>query len=142
MDCGPMIVIDTHVLIWAVNDDGQLGASARATIEETSKNDRVLVSAISPWEVAMLSQKGRLSLGREVGAWIAEALDLPGIQLAPIEPSIAVDSVRLPGTLHPDPADRFIIATARYANAPLMTADQAILTYGEAGHVSTINAAE
>jgi PIN domain nuclease of toxin-antitoxin system len=108
MDCGPMIVIDTHVLIWAVNDDGQLGASARATIEETSKSDRVLVSAITPWEVAMLSQKGRLSLGREVGAWIAEALDLPGIQLAPIEPSIAVDSVRLPGTLHPDPADRFI----------------------------------
>ena len=135
-----MIVIDTHVLIWAVHDDARLGAHAREVIETTSKDDRVLVSAITPWEIAMLTQKGRLSLGREVGAWIAEALDLPGIQLAPIEPSIAVDSVRLPEPLHPDPADRFIIATARYASAPLMTADQAILTYGNAGHVRTIDA--
>ncbi len=137
-----MIVIDTHVLIWAVHDDARLGAKARAVIEETARDDRVLVSAITPWEIAMLTQKGRLSLGREVGAWIAEALDLPGIQLAPIEPAIAVDSVRLPEPLPRDPADRLIIATARHANAPLMTADQAILTYAAAGHVSAINAAE
>ena len=60
----------------------------------------------------------------------------------PIEPSIAVDSVRLPEPLRPDPADRCIIATARYANAPPMTADEAILAFAAAGHVRTINAAE
>ncbi len=88
----------------------------------------------------MLAQKGRLLLGRETGTWIEAALALPGIRLAPIEPSIAVDSVRLPGTLHPDPADRLIIATARHFGVPLLSADAAILAYGETGHLRVTDA--
>jgi PIN domain nuclease of toxin-antitoxin system len=58
--------------------------------------------------------------------------------LAPIEPAIAIDSVRLPGEFHPDPADRIIVATARFHHATLLTADQAILAYGRKGHVDVI----
>jgi PIN domain nuclease of toxin-antitoxin system len=135
-----LIVIDTHVLIWAVQDDNRLGSNARNILAAATASNGVHVSAMTPWEIAMLAQKGRLALGREVGAWIIAAMALPGIILAPIEPVIAIDSVRLPGRLHGDPADRLIIATARHAGLPLLTADGAILEYGALGHVIVVDA--
>lgn len=137
-----MIVLDTHALIWVVNDEPRLGNAARATIDDAVRTDFALVSAITVWEIALLAEKGRLHLGREVGSWIKEALALPGIELAPVEPEIAVDSVRLPGSFHADPADRLIVATARHWEAPLLTADDAILAYGASGHVRTVDAAK
>lgn len=135
-----MIVVDTHVLIWAMHDDPRLGPAACELIEAASVGNGIFVSAITPWEIAMLAHKGRLALGREVGLWIEYALKIPGIRLAAIEPALAVDSVRLPGTLHSDPADRLIIATARFLGRPLVTADRAILDYGRGGHVSVVKA--
>ena len=135
----PLIVLDTHTLIWAVEGDGRLGTSASRLIEETVRTDRVAVSAITPWEIALLVERRRLRLGREVGAWIAQALALPGITLIPIEPAIAIDCVRLPGEFHADPADRFIVATARHLEVPLLTADRKILAYAEAGHVRAVD---
>lgn len=136
-----MIVLDTHVLVWMLEDDPRLGVEARAAIEHAAGGDGVLISAITPWEIAMLVQKGRLALEQDVGMWLEAVLALPAIRLAPLEPSIAVDSVRLPGALHADPADRLIIATARHLGVPLVTADRAILDYGVAGHVATLDAA-
>ena len=133
-------LLDTHVLIWAIADDRRLGAAARAAIEEATQTDRAAVSAITPWEIALLVEKGRLRLGREVQSWIDAALALPGLVLAPIEPAIAIDSVRLPGDFHADPADRFIVSTARHLDAPLVTADSAILSYSAAGHVRALKA--
>ncbi|MBB3913911.1 type II toxin-antitoxin system VapC family toxin [Rhizobium fabae] len=135
-----MIVIDTHILVWAMQDDARLGSQARRVIDEMTEKSRILISAITPWEIAMLVQKGRLALGDDVGRWIDDALSLPGLQLAPIEPSIAIDSVRLPGEFHADPADRIIAATARFHRVPLLTADQAILSYGARGHLQVLAA--
>lgn len=89
----------------------------------------------------MLTEKERLVLGDDVGRWIDRVLALPGISLAALEPQISIGSVRLPGEFHPDPADRIIVATARFHQVPLMTADQAILDYGAKGHVATFDAA-
>ena len=135
-----MIVLDTHVLIWAVNGDSRLGVAARSLIEETAQTDCVAVSAITPWEIALLAERGRLRLGRQVAAWIETALALPGVNLIPIEPTIAIDSVRLPGNFHSDAADRFIVSTARYCDAPLVTADRAILAFAADGHIRTVDA--
>lgn len=135
-----MIVLDTHVLIWAVNDDSRLGKTARQIIDDMTQHSRILIAAITPWEIAMLAQKGRIALGNDVGRWISRALALPGVALAPLEAPISVDSVRLPGDFHADPADRMIVATARFHQVPLMTADQAILAYGAKGHVGTLAA--
>jgi len=140
MGCGPVIVIDTHVLIWAVQDDPRLGVQSRKIIDDMTRQSRILISAITPWEIAMLAKKGRIALGDDVGRWISRALALPGIALAPLEVPIAVGSVRLPGDFHADPADRMIVATARFHQVPLMTADQAILDYGSKGHVGTLAA--
>ncbi len=135
-----MIVLDTHVLVWAISDDAHLGKKARSAIKSASAKDEVLVSAITPWEIAMLVDKQRLSLSKDVGEWIDEALGSPGLTLAPLSPSISLDSVRLPGAFNKDPADRMIIATARYHDAILLTADRDILSYANGGHVRVLDA--
>ncbi|MCY4602173.1 MAG: type II toxin-antitoxin system VapC family toxin [Acidobacteria bacterium] len=135
-----MIILDTHVLIWTVDDDPRLGNAGRAAVAKSMDADGVGISAITPWEIALLAEKGRLHLGRDVGSWIDSVVSLPGIRLMPILPTIAIDSVRLPGVFHADPADRMIIATARYHGAPLLTADRSILEYAADGHVSVIDA--
>ncbi|WP_419950513.1 type II toxin-antitoxin system VapC family toxin [Candidatus Palauibacter sp.] len=135
-----MIVVDTHVLIWAVQGDRRLGSVAARAIEGNGRERRIGVSAITPWEIARLTERGRLRLDRDVAEWIDAVLGLPAFRLLPIEPTIAVGSVRLPGAFTTDPADRFIVATARHHGAPLLTADRAILSYGAAGHARTMDA--
>ena len=135
-----MIVLDTHVLIWAMEDERRLGTDARAAITAAEQADGIGISAITPWEIALLAEKGRLRLSREVREWIMAVLALPVFNLLPIEPTITIESVRLPGAFHADPVDRFIVATARHYGAPLLTADYAILTYAAGGHVQTIDA--
>ncbi len=137
-----MILLDTHAFVWTVGGDRRLGPRARASVEEAGSGEGVLVSAITPWEIALLVAKGRLQLGREVGAWLETALALPGIVLAPVEPAIAVDSTRLPGDFHADPADRLIVATSRHRGVPLFTADRAILSYAASGHLHAVDAAQ
>lgn len=134
-----MILIDTHVLVWLMTRDDHLGPKARHAVD-TKGPGEVLVSAITPWEVAMLDQKKRLTLGRDVGRWLADALGHPRISLVPLEPEISVASVRLPGNFHGDPADRIIVATARHLGVPLLTVDRPILAYATQGYVQAIDA--
>ncbi len=132
-----MIVLDTHVLVWTLDDNDRLGPKARALIEQS---ETILVSAISIWEIALLVKKSRLVLKRDVADWVKQALALPSLQLTPLDPAIAFDSVNLPGEFHSDPADRMIIATARYRDVPLLTVDRAILAYARHGHVTVVDA--
>jgi PIN domain nuclease of toxin-antitoxin system len=135
-----LILIDTHVLIWLVQGDERLGLRARAAIAGAAAEKRVRVAAISAWEVALLARKGRVELGRDTSSWLEAALAMPGIALAPLDPAIAAASVALPGDLPGDPADRFIVATARHHDWSLMTADAALLAYGAAGYVNVVDA--
>jgi PIN domain nuclease of toxin-antitoxin system len=121
-----LIVLDTAAWIWRVSDPKRLSARARRAIDGA---ETVLVSAISVWEIAMLVAKRRIQLDRAVEDWVDVALALPGIQLASLEPAIAVRSSRLPGEFHPDPADRIIVATALEMTAPIITPDERILRY-------------
>ena len=121
-----MIVLDTATWIWRASDPTRLTTSARRALDEA---ERALVSAISVWEVAMLVAKRRIQLDRPVEQWVAIALALPGIQLAALEPAIAVRSTKLPGEFHPDPADRIIVATALENAVAIITPDERIRSY-------------
>jgi PIN domain nuclease of toxin-antitoxin system len=55
-------------------------------------------------------------------------------------PQVAVEAAPLPETFHRDPADRLIVATARVANATLMTRDRRILDYAARGHLAAVAA--
>lgn len=134
------MLLDTHAWVWLLNGSARLGPKARKAIQRSLAEEAVLVSAISPWEVAMLVAKGRLILDRDVGEWVDAALSLPGFRLEPISPEVAVASTRLPGVLHSDPADRMIAATARHLRSTLITADKLLLDYGKGGHIKTLKA--
>ncbi len=126
-----MIVLDTHVLIWWVSGaTDRLSKPATAALEQAlGKEASVFVSAISAWEAAVLIQKGRLVLSMDVEEWLSHAASLSELRFLPVDRHTAVQSVRLPGTFHSDPADRIIVATARRLNFPLVTADERIRSY-------------
>ena len=135
-----MILLDTQSLVWFVQGDTRLGALARRSMIDQAEAGGVLISPISFWEVSMLVEKGRISLGRDTAAWVESVLAQPGLKLEPMKPAVAVDAGRLPGQIHGDPADRMIIATARHLACPVLTTDRKILSYAEQGHVEAIDA--
>lgn len=135
-----VVLLDTHALVWLLSGNARLGLRSREAIDVAAKVNKLVVSAITPWEIALLVAKGKLTLGQDVGAWITEALSQPGIRLEPLAPEIAVASTRLPWDIHSDPADRIIVATVRHIDAVLVTADQALLAFGAAGHYKVIPA--
>ena len=124
-----MIVLDTHAWIWFTSKPEALSKKAQKSLAAAVKEKNVLVSSISVWEVALLVNKKRLKLSMDVTDWIAKSESLPFIQFIPVANSIAVKSVNLPQPLHPDPADRIIIATALSIGAPLVTKDKKISDY-------------
>ena len=130
-----MIVIDTHIWVWWVHDDPRLAPSTGALLGSAEKTG-IGVSAISCWEVAKLVERHRLILPCSVSDWLEQALAYPGIRLLELSPRICVESTRLPGTFHRDPADQMIVATARVFEVPLVTEDSKILAYP---HVTTLH---
>lgn len=131
-----MIVLDTHVLIWWVNGEKQLSAKAQKAIDQALAGDsKIMISSISTWEIAMLVSKGRLTLSMDLDSWLETVAAIDGVVFVPLENRIALESVRLPGEFHADPADRIIVALARHYAVPLLTADNKIHAYP---HVKTI----
>lgn len=125
------LILDTHVWIWILTGSTNLKPSFRKAFEHSLKTHIVLISPISIWEIGMLVQKKRIQIEMDVQEWIEQALDIPGMKLAAITPRIAIQSTRLPGELHGDPADRLLVATAHEENAVLITCDEKLLTYGK-----------
>jgi PIN domain nuclease of toxin-antitoxin system len=126
------LLLDTHVWIWILQqEEEKLSRSAIASVRQASKTGNLYVSAISLWEVAMLSKRKRIVLSAEPSAWINAALQAPGIQLVPLTPDIAVGSTILPGEPHKDPSDQILMATARHFGARLVTCDARILMYAK-----------
>lgn len=133
-----MIILDTHVLIWWLQEDGRrLSAVAQEAIDAEQVGGTILLSAITAWEVALLVSKGRLGVGSDIIVWLDKVMAKPFIRFVHIDPAIAIAAVNLPGTLHHDPADRIIVATARHLGATLITADAKLLAYP---HVETLAA--
>ncbi|MGR3317745.1 MAG: type II toxin-antitoxin system VapC family toxin [Candidatus Anammoxibacter sp.] len=126
-----LILLDTHVWIWLLNGNEKLiNPKCLSYIESCVKYSTIRVSVISVWEIGMLESKGRIKFPMDCLDWVNKALQAPGVSLVPITPDIAIESSRLPGKFHGDPADRIIAATARKLRAVLITHDKNIINYG------------
>ena len=136
------LLLDTHVWIWlAAGIPEKLRPDTRKLLQQASGSSPLMVSIISVWEVALLESKKRLRLPMSVTEWVERALDRQDIRLIGLEHTrTVIDSCRLPGDFHPDPADRLLVATARRENAVLVTHDRKILDYGASGHVRVLAA--
>ncbi len=134
------IVLDTHVWVWLLEGvRSALSAEGVEAVERAGRDGLVRVSAISVWEVAMLEARGRLSFSMPVQEWVRAALRVAGVQLLPLTPEIAIESTRLPGTPHGDPADRILMASARGVKGRLATCDASILDYARSGHLAVLD---
>jgi len=105
-------------------------------IQKARDDGELAVSAISFWEISLLAAKGRLELSQPPAELRAELLNTSVSKRVfrnecfeiPLTGEIAIEAVSLE-TLHGDPADRFIVATAVIHGATLVTADRALLRW-------------
>lgn len=77
----------------------------------------------------MMVVKGRINVKIDPKLWLDNAINKSGIKVIELSPEIAMESCKLPGDFHKDPADQIIVATARVHNLTLLTKDQKILQY-------------
>lgn len=124
-----MIVIDTHIWVWFIDSPTNLSEKALTTIEDIRSQSKVVISCISTWELFILEKKKRLKLKIPVHLWVKKCEKLSFLNFVPVNNDIAQLAVNLPDTLHQDPADRIIIATANYLGIPLITKDKKIQDY-------------
>ncbi|MFD1191746.1 MULTISPECIES: type II toxin-antitoxin system VapC family toxin [Phenylobacterium] len=136
-----MLILDTCALIWLINRT-PIAPTALVDIERAAGEAALLVSTASAWEIGLLSRRagrpGALHFTPDPKTWFTRALTAPGLTLAALTPEIVIDASHLPGDLHSDPADRLIIATARHLGATIVTRDQKILDYAQAGFVEAL----
>jgi len=123
-----MIIMDTHIWLWWVNEDIDLLGQVRNDLIQNE--EMVAVSAISCFEVAWLDAHNRIELPCTRTDWFEKALEGSDINLLPITPAIASLAVDLPEH-HSDPQDRIIIATSLFHNGRLMSADGKFPHYKE-----------
>jgi PIN domain nuclease of toxin-antitoxin system len=123
-----VIVLDTHAWIWYATEDPLLSKRAKARIHRSAK---LGVHPVSCWEVAMLSNGGRLKLSVEISRWVVLALERPKIELLPFTPAAAIRAAGIGGSFPGDPADRFIVGSALELKVPVITRDQGIIDWGQ-----------
>lgn len=131
-----VIVLDTHVLIWWINQPEKLSVKSQKTITNAVKDGgKLLVSSISIWEIYLLFKKDRLEINMDIDAWVSKIERIKYLEFVPVNNAIGAKSVMLPNFSNRDPADRIIVATAREYGAMLVTSDQKIRKYS---YVKTI----
>ena len=121
------LLLDTHALIWYVDQDHLLSASAHAAITD-SAND-LLLSAGTIWEIGIKVGLNKLSLSMPYREWMNKAIADLGLTLLPISVEYADVQAGLPRH-HGDPFDRLLAAQARVENIPLISSDPVFDRYG------------
>ncbi len=134
------LLLDTHIWLWyAEGVTERLRPTNVKKLEDARKSDGLVVSAISVWEIGVLSGKGRIQLSMPLRDWVEKALAVSGVRFAPIDAATAVESTLLPGNPRGDSADRLLIATARTQNIALATRDKGILEFSKLGFLRSIS---
>lgn len=114
------LLLDTHVVLWLLDDNARLGSRARTQI---SASPVVYLSAASTWELAIKAAIGKLTLPDDFD----EAVGRSGLRDLPVTRAHtrASDLMALP---HKDPFDAMLVAQARVERLTLLTADAKLLT--------------
>jgi PIN domain nuclease of toxin-antitoxin system len=118
------LLFDTHIWLWSVSNPSRL--ARRVKVELSRSSNELWISPISAWELLILAERGRIKLDDEPRKWVIEAFTRTPAQEAAINVEIAVRSREIMAR-HPDPADRFLVATALVYGLTLVTADAALI---------------
>jgi PIN domain nuclease of toxin-antitoxin system len=118
------LLLDTHIWFWSLAEPHRLGRRARTAVGRAE--NELWVSPISVWELLLLAERGRVKLGDEPRKWLATALTRIPAQEAVLTFEVAIRSREIM-LAHPDPVDRFMVATALVYGLTLVTADDSLL---------------
>ena len=118
------VLLDTHVVLWAMQDSKQLSTAARKYIRSA---EATYVSAASLWEIAIKASLGKLSVDSDV---LEEQLELAGLQPLSISWQHTVQVRKLP-MHHRDPFDRMLVAQAMSEPLRLLTHDARLRVYSD-----------
>jgi len=118
------MLLDTHIWLWSVLEPERL--SRRVAKEIQDAGNELWLSPISIWELIVLWQKRRVVPDEDIEVWIPDALRSLPFQEAPVTYEVARETGRL-RISHRDPADRFLLATAKVFELTLVTADEHLL---------------
>jgi PIN domain nuclease of toxin-antitoxin system len=120
------LLLDTHIWLWSLGEPRRLGRRVRELLRD--RNNELWLSPVSTWEALLLNAKGRIRLHGDLAVWLARAT--ARLREAPLTHEIVLAAHQLP-LPHPDPADRFLAATAQVLGLTLVTADERLLGLGE-----------
>jgi PIN domain nuclease of toxin-antitoxin system len=121
------LLLDTHTLLWFLQADPALSATAKALIEDPA--NRKLVSIVSCWEIAIKAGLGKLKLVEPAGVLLTRELAANNFDLLPISLDHATAVETLPQH-HKDPFDRLLIVQAQIEGIPLVSVDPIFDSYG------------
>lgn len=121
-----MILLDTHTAVWLASDQSKLSADVKNVI--SSHADKLHISVVSAWEVAMLYKRKRLQLPIEPELYLDRMIKQHALTEVPLSRQIAQLSVRLPD-IHNDPFDRILIAMCQVNGWTLLSKDSVIAQY-------------
>ena len=118
------LLLDTHIWLWGLLEPKRL--SKRVARELGNPDNELWLSSISVWELLVLAEKGRVELTEPAGAWAEKALAKAALIEAPVTHEVALETCKVEPKLR-DPADRFLVATARVFGLTLVTADASVI---------------
>lgn len=114
-------LLDTHILIWALDNDSRLPKRYRTIIAESQE---LYVSIASLWEIAIKVSIGKL----DIPETYLRDFEVMGFQTLGIAP-VHIDRVRTLPLHHRDPFDRMLIAQSISEAVPIMTVDKRFAAY-------------
>ena len=122
------LLLDTHIWLWSLREPKRLARRVQNELKDQS--NELWLSPVSTWEVLLLNARGRIRLHGELSDWLTRAT--AHMREAPLTHEIVLAAQQLP-LPHPDPADRFLAATAQVLGLILVTADERLLGLGGIG---------
>lgn len=125
-----MILLDTHVWLWWLLEEGDLDESERAILDEQAIAGDIVISVATIWEAELLYREQVLELQPDFETWIRRATDPQICKVIPIDEEVILAQQRLPENFPDDPADRIIVATALLKDIPLATKDEVLQELG------------
>jgi PIN domain nuclease of toxin-antitoxin system len=121
------LLIDAHVLLWAVDDPAQLSSPATTALQDPA--NQLLIGAGTIWEISIKVGLGKLSLSLPYQQWMDRVVGDLGLSILPITVEYADRQATLPHH-HRDPFDRLLIAQSLTDSIPVVTADAQFDSYG------------